>query len=293
MNQNMIDNLKTYQFADHILHTSQGPGIGGFLSQFNIIKSDKQTKVLKENEHAFVRAEFLAEGKAPKTTDNSLAEVWLNPKRVITAIELSQELMENTAVNQKQHLHKVATRRIQSATERMITFSGYTGSSGSIETNENMQLLSRGGNNFVSTHTSDEEILEYSLIKRVYSDFTRYENNPKTAFWLFTDSSTQVLDAQGNDLVTYDNLPDGAFGMLLGMPMYRASLPISSYDRQVACILVAPEAYTVLLGETKVQQIQGDTTQEIRNSTVLKFEQWVDGKITNMNGRFGIEFAKS
>ncbi|MFD4863658.1 hypothetical protein, partial [Streptomyces atratus] len=102
-----------------------------------------------------------------------------------------------------------AAKRIQNAIERMITATGYKDAG--VETNENMQILSEGQGK-ISKNTKIQNTLEYSLIKSVYNEFVGYDNNPKTAFWLFADTTTTVLDAQGNDIITYDNLPDGAFG---------------------------------------------------------------------------------
>lgn len=294
MNEELKNEMQEWLFADRVLETPTGPAVNGFLPKFNIEKSDGKTKVLKENENSVAgRAQFLDEGKDPTSKDNNMSEVLLTPKRVITYVELSNQLINDSGIDFKKHLMNRAQKRIQSIIERMITYTGYTGSSGSIETSENMQLLSRGGNGFTSSKTLANNTLEYSIVKNVYQSFVSGGNNKNTAFWLFNDATTQVLDAQNNDLIKYDseNLPDGAFGTLLSIPVYKASLPIGATGRQVACVLVAPESYTVLLGKTKFKEVTDDGTQARRASTLYIVEQYVDGKVTNLYGKYAIEFA--
>ena len=294
MNDILKTQIQNWSFADHILETPTGPGVNGFLPLLNVIKSDTKTKVLKENENSVSgRAQFLDEQKDPTAKDNSFAEVWLTPKRVITYVELSNELIENAGVNLEAHLNKRAQKRIQSVAERMITYTGYTGANGSVETSENMQLLTRGGNGFISTKTQSQNVLEFLLVKQVYSAYVNNGGNPKDAVWLFADSNTQVLDAQNNDVIDLnsDNLPNGAYGKLFNIPTVKASLPLSSSNHPIACALVSREAYSVLLGKTTFKKVDGDTAQAMRDSTLFLVRQDMDGKITNSYGKYAIEFA--
>ncbi|MCQ6527464.1 phage major capsid protein [Bacillus mycoides] len=257
---------------------------GSFLSLFNTIKATgKPTEVYVEKESAM--AKITPELTSPLAKDNKLEKKQLTLKRFATKIEVSQQFINDSAVDYESYLTDLLTKRLILGLEQGITYVGDPNGN----TNGNIQLLSQGANGFTSANTFNKVEIEFELVQKLASSFFDI-NKRENCFWIF-NTYTQVTNKAGNDCITYDNLPHGAVGRLLGIPIYISQLTTSVLGKQMACVLVNPNAYTLVLGDIKIEQLKQGTDESVRGVHVFQGELYADGVVTNPNARMAIEYA--
>ncbi|PGK45748.1 phage major capsid protein [Bacillus cereus] len=263
---------------------------GHILSRFKNVKATGQstsqpTEIYIEKESAF--ATIVPEKTNPSKKDSKLEKKELTLKRFATSIEVSQQFINDSAIDYKSHFTEILTQRLIKGILVELLQSGNADSN----TKDHMQLLSQGGNGYVSASKPSDGIIEYELIKNMASIFFR-GNDKNKSFFIF-NSHPQVVDKAGNDYVTYDNLPPGAVGKLLGIPIYIADLAVGGMERQLACVLVNSDAYTLVMSDFKVEQLKQGSNESLYGFHVFQGEVWADGVVTNQGGRLAVEYAST
>ncbi|KYZ67942.1 phage major capsid protein [Bacillus sp. GZT] len=255
---------------------------GHILSLFNTVKATgKPTEIYTEKESVF--ATIVPEKTNPPKKDNKLEKKELTLKRFATSIEVSQQFINDSAIDYESYLTKLLTTRLIKGILNEILITG------DIDPNkaDHVQVLSKGRQGYVSANKSG--FIEYEIIRTMASTFFR-GNDKNKSFFIFNEHP-QVTDKAGNDYVTYDNLPPGAVGRLFGIPIYIADLGVTTIETQLACVLVNSDAYTLVMGDAKVEQLKQGTDEAHRGVHVFQGEIWADGVVTNTSGRLAVEYA--
>ncbi|PGC57702.1 phage major capsid protein [Bacillus wiedmannii] len=275
--------LKTTISYKDIIDGRSAKANGYLLPRFNTIKATgKPTEVYIEKELGSFASIVPENSNTPKK-DNKLEKKQLTLKRFATSVEVSQQYINDSAVDYKQHLTELLTERLVRGVELGITLFGDPIG----QTADKMQLLSQGGNGFKSANTFGA--IEFELVQKLSLPF--FDNNKKeNSFWIF-NQYPQVVNKAGDDCITYDNLPPGAVGRLLGIPIYISELAETGEGKKLACVLVNPSAYTLVLGDIKIKQLEQGSNESVRGVHVFQGEVWADGVVTNLNGRLAIEYA--
>ncbi|SEA91299.1 phage major capsid protein [Bacillus nitratireducens] len=264
---------------------------------FNIIPTQgKTTRVIKSDEDKNVRASFVDEKETNLSVikDTQLWEVILTPKRIVTGVELSEEFVENTSIDIESHLREILTDRIISELERQMTA---TGTEEGTEP-KNIQKFVHTANR--TTTTSIGQAFGYEHMLESYRNFCNNPANKKDAFWIISPEATfSVLDANGHEKLSFENIPDGADATLLGLPVYRKNMGESNSAhemnvvRPIAYAITNREMYAFAIKDIKVIRIKGDTIQQMKNAYVFVMESYVDGKVINKYARYSAIFAET
>lgn len=256
------------------------------LSLFKNIKATgksigKPTEVYIEKESAF--ATIVPELTNPSKKDNKMEKKELTLKRFATTIEVSQQFLEDSAIDYESYFTELLTQRLINGILLELLVLGDSTSN----TKDHMQVLTKGGNGYVSANIYGA--IEYEIVQQMASYFFR-GNDKNKSFFIFNEHP-RVVDKAGNDYVTYDNLPVGAVGRLLGVPIYVADLSESINGTQLACVLVNSDAYTLFMGDFKVEQLKQGGDESARAVHVFLGEVYADGVVTNNIGRLAVEYG--
>lgn len=117
-------------------------------SLFKIIPTEgKTTKQILSNEPKGIRAKFVGEYEEIPYQNVRLREAILNSKRIGAAIELSEEFVNNTAIDIEEYLKQVFTQRILDEIENQMISTGTTDGTEP----KNIQKLTPGRNRTATT----------------------------------------------------------------------------------------------------------------------------------------------
>ncbi|PEF42408.1 phage major capsid protein [Bacillus wiedmannii] len=283
-------NILTIDIQKQILEGTQY-GHGGIPSLFKIIPTEGKTiKQILSNEPRGVRAKFVGEYEEIPYQDARLGEATLNSKRIGTAIELSEAYVQNASVNIEEYLKQTFTDRIFDEIENQMIV---TGTEKGTEP-KSIQKLTPTANR--TTSTPEGQALSFEDVMESYTLFTTNPKNKKNAFWMISkEAKFSVVDANGNEKLSFENIPEGADATLLGLPVYRSSLGIAKTptdsERGVAYIIANRGAYGISMTNIRFTKIAGDTKQQIRGVHVYIGESYVDGKLLNPYAKISAIFA--
>lgn len=286
-------NILTVDIKKDILEGRQY-GHFGFPLLFNVIPTEgKTTRAISSDDKLGSRAVFVAENEEIPFKDTPLRGTILTPKRIGTAVEISEDMMNDSSVDIKEHLRQIFTDRIIEGVEYQMTF---TGTENGTEP-KNIQKFITSTQKTAST--VEDEALSFEDMMESYKTFITNPSNKKGAFWVISKfAKLSVLDNKGNEKLSFDNIPEGADATLLGLPVYQKSLGSAKSLtepngelRPIAYAITNRGAYTIAMKDITIKQIKGDTKQELRNSSVFMAEAWVDGKVTNQYAKISAIFA--
>lgn len=251
-------------------------------SLFKIIPTEgKTTKQILSNEPKGIRAKFVGEYEEIPYQNVRLREAILNSKRIGAAIELSEEFVNNTAIDIEEYLKQVFTQRILDEIENQMISTGTTDGTEP----KNIQKLTPGRNRTATTQ--EGQPLSFEDMVESYELFINNPANKKNAFWMISKSAKfSILDENENERLSFENIPEGADATFLGLPVYRRNLGITGSGQNVAHIITNREAYGISMTNIRFTRIKGDTKQQINKAHVYIGESYVDGKLIN-------EFAKT
>lgn len=222
-------------------------------------------------------AAFVGEMNALTPNDFAFDKVKLEQKRCGSAVELSQQLINDSGINVVDYAKNTLVKRLGLMLDRTVV-------NGQKETQ------------FEGLLSANKEKCEIKAAK-VETDIDDY----RTAFnsmnvelvggaeWVMSrkefDRLSKLKDGIGHYYIAAD--------IVNGQPVYKLhGLPINITDAmpeltgvqdQVAAILVnMPAAYaTMVKKKMEMKQISGDTTQALRGSHLLLLDIYADGKIIN------------
>jgi HK97 family phage major capsid protein len=229
----------------------------------------------------------MGEKQSPVLGDNSIQRVQLTPKRFATAIELSEQFVLDTGLdNVYAHIENVLIERLIAGIEDQITINGGFGTVSATQ----LRVIHRGGNGAEYISANVKGPVEFSKIKTAVGAVKGYKNG----FWIF-NQYPEVVDEAGNNMVNYqNNSADGSIGTLMGMPIYRAGLafwnPTETTSSELACVLVTEGAYTLMLSDMKIRALKQGSAELMKGVIVFEAEVYADGEVTNSSAVRGIEY---
>lgn len=284
-------NILTIDIKKNILEGNQH-GHYNISSLFKIIPTEgKTTRQILSNEKFGVRATFVDEFEEIPYQDARLREATLKSKRIGTAVEISEELVNNANVDIEEYLKQVFTDRIFDEVENQMISTGTENGTEPKSIQKLTPTANRVGN------TQEGQALSFEDVMQSYTSFTSNPKNKKNAFWIISkDAVFSVVDINGNEKLSFINIPEGADATLLGLPVYRKKIGIAktptSSERGVAYIIANREAYGISMTNIRFARIKGDVKQQMRNAHVYIGESYVDGKLINPFAKISTIFAE-
>jgi HK97 family phage major capsid protein len=248
----------------------------------NLFQSNGSTKFIADMGNS--AATIVAEMASVSTSDINLKEVNFRQKRMASAIEVTRDAADNAAVSLPAHVSSLLANRVMLGIEAQMFNTGDKDGATGLQnivlhnTSTTAKLEDIG----VKTAAS-ATVVTYQELMDTVAILTKQPENVEGAIWVVEDIAkfSAVKDTANRNVLTFDALPAGAIGRVLGIPVYKT--PAFTAGQKVAAILMNPaKAYGVSVAQSAdVQQIKGDTIQELKQSSVFLGEVYVDGKVIN------------
>lgn len=281
--------IETLPIKDVIIAGFNGASKSNFINKLNIIEGDKSKFIPVGSSDNNASSEIIPEKENANMRELQYTGYAIKPKRFAEAIEISENLKLDSALDNIEFIKKMAFNRILHGLEAQMLFKGYKDSDTQAVKDVNFERLFYAQN---STATSKNgESLKYADFLIAHKDMTR-NGKIKDAFWLINGSAQfSVLDAQGNEKLNFDNIPESANATLLGLPVYMVSTMTYADGKQAAFGIVHPDAYALSLSDVKVKKAKLDTPQALQGKEVYIVELWADGVITDINSKRSYGFT--
>lgn len=227
-------------------------------------------KIAKET--AVSAAGFVGEGSNVAEIALSLGEVTLTQKRVGAAISLSNQLINDSAVNIVDYSVNLLSRRAAKAVEKSMLL-------GSLA-EEFKGIFGDAGIDVVDTATANTVAIE-DLNKLYTSLHPEFLAN---ATWIMSRTFFNIVaalkDANGHFYVQNGVVNGRLTYTLFGAPI---DVTDSITSTQYPCLFGSVEdTYAVMIKKGfALQRIAGDTTQALRGSQLLVLDGYMDGNVYN------------
>lgn len=271
--------------------TAPGMGHAHVLDKFQIIPN-KGGKIKIPLFGAVISTGSVEENTSkPNYVDSSqIYAQTLTPKRISNTISISKQLLNDAPEQTRAQIKQVMELQLRNNIERQIL-------GNKIYDGDNLTMtplieLSESGP--TTTYTINDAKIDYATAMKVYQNFATStidipfsaSNAASDKFWVF-NRFPQVLDAQGNNVITYENLPVGAIGRLFGAPIYTgltSNRKIDTVFTNYAAVLVNPSAYVVTMSDITITE----TVDEVNGTVQFTGNVYADGALT-----FGPQMAQT
>ena len=222
-------------------------------------------------------AAFVGEMNSLTPNDFTFDKVKLEQRRCGSAIELSQQLINDSGINIVDYAKRMLVKRLGYMLDRTV-----------INGNKSSQ--------FEGLLSASKEKCEIKAAKAVtdFDDYRTVFNSMHLdlvggAEWIMSrpefDRLSKIKDGVGHYFIAADIVNGKPIYKLHGLPInITDAMPkLTGVENEVAAILVnMPEAYaTMIKKQMEMKQISGDTTQALRGSHLLMLDIYADGKIIN------------
>ncbi|PEK51544.1 phage major capsid protein [Bacillus toyonensis] len=229
-------------------------------------------------------ATFIGEMENAETSDFTFDKITLEQRRAATAIELSQQLVNDSGINVIDYAVNVLTRRLARKIDETVL-----NGDPSKKQFEGI-LTSTKVKTFTSKNANNIEIDELlNLTLNVNSEYLK-----GAVFIMGREAFNKIAmskDAQGNYHVVKDIVNDKPVYKIFGQEiLIQEKMPAFKTGAISVVFVNMSEAYATMIKQgAQLKRISDDTTQALRGSHLLMLDMYCDGKILNEDA---IKFLK-
>ncbi|USK33529.1 phage major capsid protein [Bacillus sp. F19] len=250
----------------------------------NVFQAKGQTKIIVDMGNT--AAGIIAEGASVTASDPAnFKEVLLRQKRMASAIEVTVDAVQNSALPLESHVAGVLADRIVRGIEAQMFNTGDAAGTTGLQNIVLYNSLATGAkieDTGLVTGAGVGTVAHADVINAL-AVLAKQPENLEGAIWVVEDITklANVKDSANQSLMTFDNLPAGAVGRVMGIPVFKTVA--FTAGQKVAAVLINPaKAYAVSLAENaNVKKIKGDTLSELKQMSTFLGECYLDGKVVN------------
>lgn len=221
-------------------------------------------------------ATFVGEMEPAEMSDFSFDKITLEQRRAATAIELSQQLVNDSGINVIDYAVNVLTRRLARKIDETVLNGDVTKKQfeGILTSTKVETFTSKNANNI-----EIDELLNLTL--NVHPDYLK-----GAVFIMGREAFNKVAtqkDAQGNYYVVKDVVNDKPVYKIFGQEiLIQEKMPKFGTGAISVVFVNMSEAYATMIKKgAQLKRISDDTTQALRGSHLLLLDMYADGKILN------------
>ena len=220
---------------------------------------------------------FVGEMENVTANDFTMDKVRLDQKRVGSAIELSQHLVNDSGIDVVNYAINILTRRLGGTLDKSILVGAKATQFEGLVTAEEVNIQK------VETETAD--VLSIDDILNLYNAMNpEYQGDAVfvTARSTFNKLS-KLKDGNGHYYMVRDVTATGVTYKLFGQPVViNDDMPALGAGQKAVLLANFAEGYATMTKQgLNLQHISGDTTQALRGSHLLLLDGYMDGKILN------------
>lgn len=226
-------------------------------------------------------ATFIGENVSITPSDFTMTKIKLAQKRVGTAIEISEETINDSGIEIVEYAKSVLAHRLGKTVEDNIL----VGTGDANKQFEGILVDSASNKIAVTTATSLSAINMDGLIDFYNSLNPQYLNE---AVWVVSRKAFNHIAKLKQSNGDYHLIRDIAEGKmtyeLLGQPLFISDVMDNTPDKKLIAFGNFHEGFaTMTKRDLKLRHITGDTTQALRGSQMLLLDGFMDGKILQPN----------
>lgn len=220
-------------------------------------------------------AGFIGEMTNVTPNDFTMDKVQLNQKRVATAIQLSQNLVNDSGINIVDYATNVLVRRMSMMIDQNVLVgtkaTQFEGLLGNIATDA-----------VVSASNSDIDIKELqTLMLSIHPDYV------DGAVWVMSRNTFNIVakkqDGFGHFYLVRDVATSGVSYTLFGQPvLINSAMPDHAAGARSVLFANFNEGYATMIKKgLSMKRITDDTTQALQGSQLILLDGYMDGKVLN------------
>lgn len=234
-------------------------------------------------------ATFIGEMENASKADFSFDKIVLEQRRAATAIELSQQLVNDSGINVIEYAVNVMTRRLSRELDKSVLVGD--------KANKQFEgILTSATAQVVGTHAAIDTITDAVLADKLLDlTLSVHPNYLEGAVFVvgrpMFNRIAKIKDAQGNYMLIRD-IANGrpAYKFLGHEILIQENMPALATGTITVAFVNFGEAYATMIKKgASFKKISDDTTQALRGSHLLLLDVYADGKILNENA---IKFLK-
>ncbi|OSY02633.1 phage major capsid protein [Bacillus mycoides] len=221
---------------------------------------------------------FVGEMKDIAISDFDLDKVTLSQKRVGSAIELSQQLVNDSGIDIVNYSMSILARRLGSTIDNSILNGNNTTEFQGIIKDITIEEIVAGSTNAI---TIDELFDLYNSMNSAYIGGAVFVVS-RQAFNMIAKLKN---DKNGEYYLVRDVATTGPIYKLFGQPvLIQQNMPEVDAGNRAVLFVNFNEGYATMTKKgLNLQHITGDTKQALRGSQLLVLDGYMDGKILNQN----------
>jgi HK97 family phage major capsid protein len=228
-------------------------------------------------EQTIGNAGFVGEMTDLAKTDFTMDKIKLDQKRVGTAIELSQHLVNDSGIDVVGYAVNILGRRLGLTIDNSIL----TG----LVASQFEGVMIDPGNSIVKVNTAGVGAITIDDLLDLYNSMNPHYQGE--AVFVVSRATFNLIsklkDAQGQFYLIHDVANTGVTYRLFGRPVIiNDAMPSPTAGMKAVLFANFSEGYATMTKQgLKLQHITGDTTQAMRGSHLLLLDGYMDGKILN------------
>lgn len=247
----------------------------------NIVKGKGQSAYVVDI--AINPASIVTEFASVSGVDPSFKQIKLKQKRMASAITLSNQVLNDSAVDLNEHVSELLSYRILNGIEAGLFNSGDADGVAGLQ---NLFLHNSGTTKVenIQTSTNAGTANTYQDFVNAVALLAKQPEHMAGAVFAVADLTAVagIKDGMGNPILTFDNVPSGAVGRIAGIPVFRIASGFS--DTKTSAVLLNPaNAIVVSIADDAVIKNIGpqDTTSAYNGSKTMLADAYVDARICN------------
>lgn len=256
---------KLYERAPIFSRTRNFTPVNGFL------------EILKEGNHG--TAGFVGEFENLAMNDFTLSKVKLDQKRVGTAVEISQHMINDSGIDIVNYAIRMLTKRLGQTIDANVL-------NGQKDNGQFEGILTTAITSIDKVTAASGNAITVDELLDLYNSL-----NPEYiggAVWVVSRATFNMIsklkDGNGHYFLVRDVANNGPIYKLFGQPvLIQEAMPAHQAGRGRTVIFANfGEGYATMTKKgLNLQHISGDTTQALRGSHMLMLDGYMDGKILN------------
>jgi HK97 family phage major capsid protein len=250
-------------------------------AQVNVFQAKGATKLIVDM--GTTAASIIAENASVVASDPAnFKEVNFRQKRMASAIEVSRDAVDNSALNLDAHVTNILADRIVRGIEAQMF---NTGDKDGLTGFQNILLHNTAIAKVedIQVVTAPAAVGTHAELVGAVAALAKQPEHLAGAIWVVEDITklAAIKDTANNSVLVFGSAVPGAIGTVLGIPVFKTAA-FTAAQKVVAVLINPAHAYGVSIAEgASVKQIKGDTISEMKQMSTFLGEVYADGKVIN------------
>jgi HK97 family phage major capsid protein/HK97 family phage prohead protease len=226
-------------------------------------------------------ATFIGEMEDASKADFTFDKVVLEQRRAATAIELTQQLINDSGINVVDYAVNIMTKRLSREMDRSVLVGD--------KNNKQFEGILTTANTTVNVLPAATNVAAITVDRLLDIQLSMHPDYQEGAVWVVSrptfNAIAKLKDTTGNYFLVRDVVNGKPVYRILGNEiLIQENMPAAATGAVLVAYVNFGEAYATMIKQgAQFKRISDDTTQALRGSQLLMLDIYADGKIINEN----------